>query len=356
MEMPNTSPQTTTQERIDDKHRIARESSLANFSFYIGATNHNIDEILKSDPKHICGVKIFMGSSTGNMLVDDPQALEQIFEKSPILIATHCEDEGIITQNKNKFIAQYGDDIPTHCHPEIRSEAACYASSSKAVALAKKHGSRLHVLHISTAKELELFTNQIPLNEKNITAEVCVHHLRFNRDHYDRYGNLIKWNPAIKHESDQRSLFDALSSNVLDVIATDHAPHELHEKKQDYLKAPAGGPLVQHGLVSMLEFYHEGKAELTHLINKMTHAVADCFQVNKRGYIREGYYADLVLVDLNQPWTVTPQNLYYKCGWSPFNGTTFQSKVTLTLVNGHIVFNEGVFNKEHKGMALAFNR
>ena len=356
MEMPNTIPQTTNQQLLSEKFNLASQKSLANFSFYFGATNDNLDEIKKINPKEVCGVKVFMGSSTGNMLVDDKKALAAIFAESPVLIATHCEDETTIKNNIQKFKNEFGENVPIQYHPMIRSEEACYTSSSLAVELAQKYNARLHILHLSTAKELELLDNSILSKEKNITAEVCVHHLWFSDLDYQKNGTRIKWNPAIKTIKDRDGLLQGLKNNKIDVVATDHAPHTWKEKDNSYFKAPSGGPLVQHSFIAMLELYHQQKISLEEIADKMCHTPADIFQIDKRGYIREGYWADLVLVDLNTHWTVQENNLLYKCKWSPFEGQLFHSKVTHTLVNGNIVFEEGSFNENKKGMRLEFNR
>ena len=356
MEMPNTVPQTVTQELLKDKFDVAANSSLANYSFYFGATNDNIKEIVKTDPKNVCGIKVFMGSSTGNMLVDNKESLERIFAQAPTLVAVHCEDEATIKANTEKYKAQFGEDVPISYHPIIRSAKACYKSSSMAVGLAKKHGTRLHILHLSTKKELDLLDNSIPLKEKKITGEICVHHLWFDDKDYDKFGTRIKWNPAIKSETDKNALFEALLDDRLDVIATDHAPHTQDEKTNSYFKAPSGGPLVQHSLNVMLEFYRQEKISIEKIVDKMCHKPAELFQVDKRGYIREGYMADLVLVDLDTKYTVAKDNILYKCGWSPFEGQTFHSKVTHTFVNGNLVYENGVFNEGVKGEALRFNR
>lgn len=356
MEMPNTVPNVFTQELLEDKYKRASEVSLANYSFFMGASNDNIDEVLKTNPKNVCGVKIFMGSSTGNMLVDNKQTLENLFLKCKMLIATHCEDEATVRRNMQVYKEKYGEDVPITCHPEIRSEEACYKSSSMAVELAKKYNTRLHILHISTAKELELFDNTKPLKEKRITAEACIHHLWFSEKDYQTKGNLIKWNPAVKKASDRDAIFQAVLDNKIDVIATDHAPHTLEEKSQSYFKAPSGGPLVQHSLNAMLEFYKQGKISLERIAEKMAHAVADCFQIEKRGYIRKGYFADLVLVDINDSYKVEKSNILYKCGWSPFEGTTFHSKITHTFVSGHLVYENGVFDESKKGERITFER
>jgi len=354
MEMPNTNPQTTTIEALEEKHRIAGETSLANYSFYLGATNDNIDEITKINPHRVCGVKVFMGSSTGNMLVDNPTSLEQIFKASPVLIATHCEDEETIKRNSKEFANRYGSSIPFRCHPLIRSAEACYLSSSLAVRMAKKFDARLHLLHLSTAKEMELLSNALPLSKKKITGEVCVHHLWFNDKDYDELEWRIKWNPAVKMASDQKALQEALRNNLLDVVATDHAPHTLAEKRNPYSSCPSGGPLVQHSLIAMLEMVSKGVFTLEMVVDKMCHSPAELFRIEKRGFIREGYFADLVLVNPNSKWKVTPENILYKCGWSPLEGETFGAQVTHTLVNGRVVYDNGVFDESVKGSALEF--
>lgn len=355
MEMPNTRPQATTIGLLEEKYKIAAEKSLANYSFYLGATNNNIEEIKKIDPKNICGVKVFMGSSTGNMLVDNVDSLSKVFSESPVLIATHCEDEETIRRNTAKYKEEFGEDLPISYHPLLRSEEACYKSSSLAVELAKKHNSRLHILHLSTAKELELF-DSAPSKDKRITAEVCVHHLWFSDDDYDRFGTRIKWNPAIKTKNDREALIKGLKSNKIDVVATDHAPHTIDEKSNTYFKAPSGGPLVQHSLVAMLELYHQGKFTLPDIVNKMCHTPADIFQVKDRGYIKEGFYADLILVDINSPWKVEKGNILYKCKWSPFEDQTFKSRVTHTIINGHVIYDNGKFDESIKGQRLTFDR
>jgi len=356
IEMPNTVPQATTQDLLANKFEIASKSSYANYSFMFGGTNTNLDELLKTNPKNVAGIKLFLGSSTGDMLVDDEAVLEKIFAATKMLIAVHCEDETTIKNNLAKCVAEYGEDIPIEKHPKIRSEEACYISSSKAVALAKKTGARLHVFHLSTAKETNLFTNKIPLEKKLITAEVCVHHLTFSEEDYKTKGTLIKWNPAVKTEADREGLWKALLNDKIDVIATDHAPHTLEEKKQVYTKAPSGGPLVQHALHVMLKAYRQEKISIEKLVEKMCHNPAKLFKIEKRGFIKKGYYADLVLVDVASPWTVTKDNILYKCGWSPFEGTTFYSKISHTFVNGNLIFNNGKFNDEIKGKRLLFNR
>lgn len=356
MEMPNTEPQTITQELLEEKYRIASKTSLANFSFYIGATNNNIEELLKTYPKNICGIKIFMGSSTGNMLVNKEEVLSRIFSQSPLLIAVHCEDESIIQNNIEQYKNKYGQEFPIKYHPLIRSEEACYKSSSYAVKLAKKYNTRLHLLHLSCAKELKLLDNTLPAKEKQITAEVCIHHLWFDENDYEKLGTRIKWNPAIKTKNDKAELLKGVLNNKIDVIATDHAPHTLEEKNRTYFNARAGGPLVQHSLVAMLELYHQQKISLEKIVEKMCHAPADIFHINKRGYIREGYWADLVIVDLKNKWKVTKDNILYKCKWSPFEGQTFNSKITHTFVNGNLVFGNGKFNESVKGIRLLFDR
>lgn len=356
MEMPNTNPPTFTQALLEDKYQIASRTSLANYSFFIGAANDNIEEVMKTDINRVCGLKIFMGSSTGNLLVDNAKTLEAFYSRFPSIIATHCEDEATIRRNTEEFKAKYGEDVPIECHPLIRSEEACYTSSSFAVELAKKHGTRLHILHISTAKETSLFDNSIPLEKKKITAEACVHHLWFNDTDYKRLGTLIKWNPAVKSAADQQQIFQALLDDRIDVLATDHAPHTWEEKQNTYFKAPSGGPLVQHSIVAMLEFYHQGKISLEKVVQKMSHNPAILFQIEERGFIREGYFADLVLVDLNNPWTVSKENVLAQCGWSPFEGTTFRSAVTHTFVSGHLAYTSGQFNDSKLGERLLFNR
>jgi len=356
MEMPNTVPPAFTQELLEEKYQIAARTSLANYSFYIGASNDNLEEVLKTDVNRICGLKIFMGSSTGNLLVDDPKTLEGFFSRFPSLIATHCEDEPTIRKNTAEFREKYGEDMPVSYHPLIRNEEACYQSSSLAIGLAKKHGTRLHILHISTAKEISLFDNSIPLEKKKITAEACVHHLWFNDQDYERLGTLIKWNPAIKTAADQQAILRAVLDDHIDVIATDHAPHTLEEKKNSYFNAPSGGPLVQHSLVAMLEFYRLGKVSLKNIVQKMAHNPAKAFQIEKRGFIREGYFADLVLVDLNKPWVVKKDNILSKCGWSPLEGIKFQSAITHTIVSGHLAYAEGQFDEGVLGQRLEFDR
>ena len=356
MEMPNTVPPVFSQDLLEQKYDIASRDSLANYSFFIGASNDNLEEVLKTDLKNVCGLKIFMGSSTGNLLVDNPLVLEGFFSKFPGLIATHCEDEPTIRQNTEVFKNKYGENIPIECHPLIRSAEGCYKSSSFAVGLAKKHGTRLHILHISTARETQLFDNSLPLAKKKITAEACIHHLWFNDGDYARLGTKIKWNPAIKTKHDQQAILQAILDNHIDVIATDHAPHTMEEKQNTYLKAPSGGPLIQHSLVAMLEFFHQGKITLEKIVEKMSHNPAILFRVEDRGFIREGYFADVVLVDLKSPWKVEKQNVLAKCGWSPFEGVEFSSTVTHTFVSGNLVYKHGEIVESGKGQRLMFRR
>jgi len=356
IEQPNTVPNAVTQEILEEKYSIAATNSYANYSFMMGATNDNLDEVLKTDPKNVAGIKIFLGSSTGNMLVDNEAVLEKIFSSIPMLIAVHCEDEQTIKDNLEKYKAEYGEDVPVTVHHLIRSEEACYISSSKAVALAKKTGARLHVFHLSTAKEMELFSNKIPLKDKKITAEVCIHHLWFTNADYDTKGNLIKWNPAVKTEADRKALWEALLDDRIDVIATDHAPHTLEEKKQSYLKAPSGGPLVQHAVVAMFETFHQGKISVEKIVEKMAHNPAIVFKIEKRGFIKEGYYADLAIVNTGLPWNVKKENILYKCGWSPFEGYNFKSRITHTFVNGQLVYNNFKVKDIRCGKRLLFDR
>lgn len=356
MEMPNTVPNTLTQDLLADKYAIAQLTSLANYSFYMGASNDNIEEVLKTDPKNVCGVKVFMGSSTGNMLVDNEKTLENIFSKAPMLVATHCEDEATIRHNLATYKEKYGDDITIDMHPLIRSAEACYKSSSLAVELAKRYDTRLHILHISTAKEVGLFNNTLALADKRITAEACVHHLWFNDSDYATKSNFIKWNPAVKTAADQAGVLQGLLDDHIDVIATDHAPHTLDEKKQGYMQAPSGGPLVQHALPALLEMHLQGKISLEKIVEKAAHNVATCFNLSERGFVREGYWADLVLVDLNDPCVVTPLNTLYKCGWSPFDGQTFTASVTHTFVSGNLAYQKGKFMTNETGKRLTFNR
>ena len=356
MEMPNTVPPTFTQELLEQKYSIASKVSLANYSFFIGASNDNHDEVLKTDVRKVCGLKVFMGSSTGNLLVDDENVLRGFFSQFPAVIATHCEHEPTIRKNLEDFKAKYGEDVPIELHPVIRSREACFKSSSFAIDLAKKHGTRLHILHISTAEEIKLFDNSIPLERKKITSEACIHHIWFNDSDYGRLGNFIKWNPAIKTKDDQTAILNAVLNDNIDVIATDHAPHTIEEKQKKYFQAPSGGPLVQHSVVAMLEFFHSKKISLEKIVQKMSHNPAILFQISKRGFIREGYFADLVIVDLNQPWKVGKSNILAKCGWSPFEGTTFKSHITHTFVSGHLAYANGKFNDSQKGERLSFDR
>ncbi|MET4140853.1 dihydroorotase [Pedobacter sp. UYP1] len=356
MEMPNTVPNTLTQSLLADKYKIASEMSLANYSFFMGASNDNIEEVLKTDPAQVCGIKVFMGSSTGNMLVDNEQVLDNIFREAPMLVATHCEDEQTIRTNMAAFKEKYGENITIDMHPLIRNDEACYISSSMAVSLAKKHNTRLHILHISTAKEIALFDAVTPLKDKRITAEACVHHLWFSDQDYATKGNLIKWNPAVKTAADRDAILKGVLDGHIDVIATDHAPHTIEEKAQTYLKAPAGGPLVQHALSALLEMYHQGKISLEKIVEKTAHNVATCFQIDRRGFIREGYWADLVLVALNDPVKVTKANILYKCGWSPFEGQTFKADITHTFISGNLAYQKGKFMTNETGKRLTFNR
>jgi dihydroorotase len=356
MEMPNTVPPTFSHDLLEQKYSIASKTSLANYSFFIGASNDNLDAVLRTDIRNVCGLKIFMGSSTGNLLVDNEKTLEGFFSKFPSLIATHCEHEPTIRKNLEEFKAKYGENVPVEYHPIIRNREACYKSSSFAIQLAKKHGTRLHILHISTAEEVNLFDNSIPLEQKKVTAEACIHHLWFNESDYSRLGNFIKWNPAIKTKNDQEAILNGLLNDNIDVIATDHAPHTIDEKQKTYFQAPSGGPLVQHSIVAMLELHRRNKISLEKVVQKMAHNPAILFQVSKRGFIREGYYADLVIVDLNRPWTVEKSNILAKCGWSPFEGTTFSSQITHTFVSGHLAFENGKFDETQKGERLHFDR
>ena len=356
IEMPNTIPQATTIAKLEEKFNLAKKTSWANYSFMFGGTNDNLDEILKVDETKVAGLKLFLGSSTGDMLVDDPKVLEEIFSKTNLLISVHCEDETIISENLLKYKAKYGDDIPVHLHPKIRSEKACYLSSSKAIELAKKTGARLHVFHLSTEKETHLFSKRIPLSKKKITAEVCIHHLWFTDEDYKTKGTKIKWNPAIKTKKDKKGLWKALLNGRIDVIATDHAPHTIEEKEGVYTKAPSGGPMVQHALVALLEMYHIEKISLEKIVEKTAHNPAILFQIKDRGFIRKGYKADIVLVDINAPWTVNKENILYKCGWSPFEGTTFKSRVTHTFVNGVLTYKNFKFPNRSIPERLIFNR
>jgi dihydroorotase len=356
MDMPNTYPPVLTQELLNEKYTLASQKSIANYSFYMGTSNDNFDEVIKTNPKEVCGVKIYMGSSTGNMLVDNPASIEKLFGIKNLLIATHCEEESIITENTKRIKEKYGDNPPPSSHPLIRNEECCYQSSHHAVELARKMGTRLHVVHVSTAKETGLFDKTTSLEEKKITSEVCPHHLWFSDKDYADKGNLIKWNPAIKTESDKKGLLQALLDNKIDTIATDHAPHTHEEKEHAYFSCPSGGPMVQHSLTVMLELHKQGKITIEDIVLKMCHAPATCFRVEKRGFIREGYWADLVLVDLNSPWKVEKSNILYKCQWSPLEGETFHSKVTHTLINGNLAYANGTFNETTRGQRILFNR
>lgn len=354
MEMPNTVPPVFTQQLLEDKYQIAKNTSLANYSFYIGASNDNLEEVLKTDITKVCGLKIFMGSSTGNLLVDNPKTLEGFFSKFPSLIATHCEHEPTIRKNTELYKSKYGDKITPQMHPLIRSHEACYLSSSFAVDLAKKHETYLHILHISTAEETNLFDNTLPLKGKKITAEACIHHLWFNDSDYDSLGMLIKWNPAVKTKKDQEAVFDAVLNDKIDVIATDHAPHTWEEKQNNYLQAPSGGPLIQHSIVAMLEFHKKGKISLERIVDKMCHNPAILFRIENRGYIREGYFADLVAIDLDSPWVVSTENIVAKCKWSPFKGKSFSSSIYATWVSGHLAYHQGLFDESIMGQRLSF--
>ncbi len=356
MEQPNTKPQTTTIEKLEQKFEIASKKSYANYSFLFGGTNDNLEEIKKLDKYACSGIKLFLGSSTGNMLVDDEEVLEKIFKNTELVISVHCEDEKTIRENTQKYKAIYGDDIPVKYHPLIRSEQACYLSSSHAIALAEKTGARLHVFHVSTGKETALFRNDIPLEQKKITAEVCIHHLWFSDKDYSEKGTLIKWNPAVKTSADRDKLWQALLDDRIDVVATDHAPHTLEEKHNFYMNAPSGGPLVQHALAAMLEKTLDGIITIDKVVEKMCHNPAKLFQIAKRGFIKEGYYADLAIVDMNSPWTVAKNNILYKCAWSPFDSTRFRTKVTQTFVNGHLAYNNGEFSSFRNAKRLTFDR
>lgn len=356
MDMPNTNPQTVTIDILNDKYLIGSENSFTNYSFYFGATNTNLEEVLKVDHSAVCGIKLFMGSSTGNMLVDNEDALRELFKRTPLPIAAHCEDESIIRKNSEIYRKKFGDDVPVKMHPQIRSREACFRSSSHAVNLAKEYNTRLHILHLSTAEELKLFSNELPLSQKRITGEVCVHHLWFDDTSYDKLGTLIKWNPAIKTSFDRDALIKGVNNNTIDIVATDHAPHTLEEKVSSYFKAPSGGPLVQHALVAMLELWHRKTFSLEKIVEMMCHNPAILFNIKKRGFIREGYQADLCLINPGCLWTVSKENILYKCGWSPFEGTTFSSKVVKTIVNGTIVYDNGIINENYRGQRLMFDR
>lgn len=356
MEMPNTKPNALTQELLQDKYDIASKSSIANYSFFMGASNDNIEEVLKTDRTQVCGVKVFMGSSTGNMLVDNVETLTGIFSKCDMLIATHCEDEATVRANMEKYRAEFGENVPIKYHPIIRSEEACYLSSSMAAELAKKFNTRLHILHISTAKELDLFRNDIPLAQKKITAEACVHHLWFSDEDYEEKGTYIKWNPAVKKASDREAIWQAVNDNRIDVIATDHAPHTIEEKENNYFTAPSGGPLVQHAVLAILEKVKEGKITLERAVEKTSHALADCFHIDDRGYIREGYFADLVIIDPNKKYEVNKSNILAKCGWSPFEGVSFSHSIDSTFVNGKLVYSEGKIIEGNTGKRMTFHK
>jgi dihydroorotase len=356
MDMPNTNPQTVTIDILNEKYKLGSENSFTNYSFYLGATNTNIDEVMNVDHSAVCGIKLFMGSSTGNMLVDNETALKELFSRTSLPVAAHCEDEPIIRKNSEIFREKYGEDLPVSMHPLIRSREACFKSSSHAVNLAREYNTRLHILHLSTADELKLFDNSLPLKQKRITGEVCVHHLWFDDTSYDELGTLIKWNPAIKTRFDREALISGVKNDLIDIIATDHAPHTLAEKRNSYFKAPSGGPLIQHTLVLMLELWHKKIFTLEKIVEKMCHNPAILFNISKRGFIREGYYADLCLVDPSKQWTVSKDNLLYKCGWSPFEGVSLQSKVVKTIVNGTIVYEDDRINEDYRGQRLMFDR
>jgi dihydroorotase len=356
MDMPNTNPQTVTIDILNEKYLIGSENSLTNYSFYIGATNTNIGEVMRVDPSEVCGIKLFMGSSTGNMLVDNESALKELFAKVSLPITAHCEDEPTIRKNTGIYRERYGEDVPVKMHPLIRSREACFLSSSHAVNLAKEFNTRLHILHLSTADEIKLFSNELPLNQKRITGEVCVHYLWFEESSYDDLGALIKWNPAIKTRFDRDALINGVNNNLIDIIATDHAPHTLEEKQNSYFKAPSGGPLIQHSLTIMLELWHRNVFSLGKIVEMMCHNPAILFNIRERGFIREGYKADLCLIDPDSGWSVTKENILYKCGWSPFEGTSFRSKVVKTIVNGTIVFDNGVIKEDYRGQRLLFDR
>lgn len=356
MDMPNTIPQTVTLEALACKNKIGSEKSLINYAFYLGATNNNLREVLRADPKEVCGIKLFMGSSTGNMLVDDESILQELFKKTPLIITAHCEDENVIKKNTEMARKKYGEDVPVNMHPIIRSREACFKSSSHAIQLAKEFNTRLHILHLSTADEMKLFSNDIPLDQKRITGEVCVHHLWFDDSDYEKLGSKIKWNPAIKTRFDRDSLLNGINNDLIDVIATDHAPHNLAEKSNSYFNCPSGGPLVQHSLVAMLELWHNKVFSIEKIVEKMCHNPAILFNIKGRGFIREGYKADLCLINPDDPWTVSKDNILYKCGWSPFEGTTFRSNVNMTIVNGTVVYDDGIFREEYRGQKLLFDR
>lgn len=356
MDMPNTNPQTVSVKVLNEKYTIGSENSITNYSFYIGATNNNLSEVMSVDPKEVCGIKLFMGSSTGNMLVDDETALKELFAKAAIPVTAHCEDEPTIRKNSEAYRIKYGEDVPVKMHPLIRSREACFLSSTHAVKLAEEYNTRLHILHLSTADELKLFSNELPLNRKRITGEVCVHHLWFEESSYDELGSLIKWNPAIKTRFDRDALIKGVNNNLIDVVATDHAPHTLEEKRNSYFKAPSGGPLIQHTLIIMLELWHRKIFSLEKIVEMMCHNPAILFNIRDRGFIREGYKADICLVDPASSWSVSKENILYKCGWSPFEGQTFSSKVVKTIVNGTVVYDNGTINEDYRGQRLLFDR
>ena len=356
MDMPNTIPQTVNIDLLNEKYIIGSENAFTNYSFYLGATNTNLDDVLKVDPSAVCGIKLFMGSSTGNMLVDNENALRELFARTSLPIAAHCEDEQIIRKNSEIFRGKYGEDVPVKMHPLIRSREACFRSSAHAVNLAREYNTRLHILHLSTADELKLFSNALPLNQKRITGEVCIHHLWFDESSYDNLGNMIKWNPAIKTRFDRDALINGVNNNLIDIVATDHAPHTLAEKGNSYFKSPSGGPLIQHSLVAMLELWNRKIFSLEKIVEMMCHNPAILFNIRNRGFIREGYQADLCLVNPASPWSVSKENILYKCGWSPFEGVTFRSKVVQTIVNGTIVYDNGVINNDYRGQRLMFDR
>jgi dihydroorotase len=356
MEMPNTIPQTVTIDALNEKYKLGSEKSLINYSFLIGATNNNIDEVLKADPANVCGIKVFMGSSTGNMLVDNETALRELFKRAHMPVSAHCEDEITIRKNTEIYRQKYGENIPYRMHPLIRSREACFISSSYAIRLAREYNTRLHVFHLSTADEMKLFSNELPLQQKRITAEVCVHHLWFEESAYEDKGSLIKWNPAIKTRFDRDALRNAVNNNTIDIVATDHAPHTIEEKNNGYFKSPSGGPLLQHSLAAMLELWHQNIFSIEKIVEMMCHNPAILFNIRKRGFIREGYKADLCLVNPENPWTVSKRNILYKCGWSPFEGETFRSKVVKTIVNGTVVYDDGVINEDYRGQRLLFDR
>ena len=356
MDMPNTNPPTITNALLNEKFRLGSENSLANYSFYIGATNSNLDEVLKADPSEVCGIKLFMGSSTGNMLVDDEKTLRDLFSKAIIPVACHCESEPVIKRNSEIYRKIYGEDVPVNMHPLIRSREACFLSSSFAVKLAKEYNTRIHILHLSTADEMKLFSSELPLAQKRITGEVCVHHLWFDETSYDQKGTFVKWNPAIKTRFDREALLNGTINDLVDIVATDHAPHTIEEKQNSYFRAPSGGPLVQHSLVAMLELWHRKSIPIEKIVEKMCHNPAKLFNIRNRGFIREGYKADLCLVNPDDQWTVSKDNILYKCAWSPFEGTTFSSKVVKTIINGTVVYDDGVFNEDFRGQKLVFER